>query len=132
MKRRAYIGLATLTLSGCAGQIQQKEQTPTPTATADPVTNADYLGLLDDHDGTEIEQVEYEIHPACKATIFVQFAEEPPEDAEILVHFYRHDEKVDEETQNVGELDIGMRENVELQYCTYEKYDSFRIAVYQG
>lgn len=90
--------------------------------------NAEYIGIHDEHAGPNIESVEYDVHSACQSTIYVWF-EDTPDLNVLTVWFYKDGEEVEVGKQEIGELDMDNRENFEFQYCTIDKYDSFRVGV---
>lgn len=117
--------ISLVALGGCVSLTTGGGETTTETR---GVMDAKYLGLHESHNGRTIENVQYDVYNACKAFITITFAETPPEDTNVSVWFYQDGELVDGGKAKVGELDNGMRENVEFDFCEVNKYDSFRIA----
>lgn len=130
MERRAFVGTVATLLAGCTTSANESTETTTTVADDADVMEPTYLGVHDDHSGPSIEAVEYQVHNACKATVMVWF-EDVPQKNRLAVWFYKNGEEVDRGTQKIAELDMSSetRENFEFQFCTIDKYDSFRVGV---
>ncbi|RZH67361.1 hypothetical protein [Natrinema altunense] len=124
-RRKVLATIGTVTFSGC---LSSSNDDSNGSEEGDPVLNATFEGTTTDHEGPKITSTKYEINGPCRATIFVDFAEEPLEGSYIGVKFYRNGEEVDSTAQKIGKF-AEKGANIAVSYCEYERYDSFKLAV---
>ncbi|QCS43016.1 hypothetical protein [Natrinema versiforme] len=129
-RRKVLTAFGTVLVSGCLSS-SSNEGNGNGEQQEDPVMNAEYVGTTEEHNETAIESVEYSIDGACRATISVVFANQKPAEGYIGVRLYRNEEEVGATSQQLGKFGDNTTENVDLQYCEFEKYNSFRLAVLQ-
>ena len=127
MKRRTLLTATVVALSGCTASGGAEQET-TQTESAG-VMDPEYLGVHDEHDGPPVDHVRYEIHNACKATIFVWFADKPAAEDTLIIWFYKDDEQVEVGSMPVGDDEFTNRETFPFQFCQIAKYDAFRVGV---
>lgn len=97
------------------------------------ITDAEYDGTHEDHDGTEFELLEYGQGQTCQKLMRISVEDDADLDSKYLeIFFYANDEQVGSTHELFNSHEEDDFERVNFSYCELSEYNRFKIAVLDG